>query len=81
MAGGACSRSCTKNSTRVAGTALAILERNQPGVIANDLEACNAHKTLPEAGKSVKCPTLLVLGDGDLMTPSRNAKQPGRDHP
>jgi pimeloyl-ACP methyl ester carboxylesterase len=55
-------------------TSLAILERNRPGVIANDLEACNAHKALPEAGKAVTCPTLLVLGDGDLMTPARNAK-------
>lgn len=55
-------------------TALAILERNRPGVISQDLEACNVHKTLPEAAKSVKCPTLLVLGDGDLMTPARNAK-------
>jgi pimeloyl-ACP methyl ester carboxylesterase len=55
-------------------TSLAILERNRPGVISNDLEACNAHKALPEAAKSVTCPTLLVLGDGDLMTPARNAK-------
>ncbi|MGE0424846.1 MAG: alpha/beta fold hydrolase [Reyranellaceae bacterium] len=62
---------------RLIGESLAVLGRARPGVIHTDLAACNAHKTLVEAAKSVTCPTLLVLGDGDLMTPVRNAKALG----
>jgi pimeloyl-ACP methyl ester carboxylesterase len=48
---------------------LAVLSGNKPGVIHTDLAACNVYKqALPRAAQ-VKCPTVLVLGDGDLMTP------------
>jgi pimeloyl-ACP methyl ester carboxylesterase len=53
---------------------LAVLSGNKPGVIHNDLAACNAYKDAPARAAAIKCPTVLVLGDGDLMTPAAKAK-------
>lgn len=53
---------------------LAVLAGNLPGVIHTDLAACNSYKDAPARAAAVKCPTVLVLGDGDLMTPSAKAK-------
>ena len=53
---------------------LAVLAGNKPDVIHADLAACNAYKDALERAKEVTCPTVLVLGDGDLMTPSAKAK-------
>jgi pimeloyl-ACP methyl ester carboxylesterase len=58
--------------------ALAVLARNQSGVIYADLAACNAYKDAPARGASVKCPTVLVLGDGDLMTPAAKGRALGQ---
>jgi pimeloyl-ACP methyl ester carboxylesterase len=56
---------------------LAVLSANRPGVIHNDLAACNAYKDALARAAAVKCPTVLVLGDGDLMTPAAKAKPLG----
>jgi pimeloyl-ACP methyl ester carboxylesterase len=53
---------------------LAVLARNRPGVICNDLAACNAYKAALAHAPEIKCPTVLVLGDGDLMAPAAKAK-------
>jgi pimeloyl-ACP methyl ester carboxylesterase len=53
------------------GDMLARLTRLAPGVLYNDLKACNDYVADFSA---VKCPVLLVLGRRDLMTPPRNAK-------
>jgi pimeloyl-ACP methyl ester carboxylesterase len=53
---------------------LAVLSGNKPGVIHDDLAACNAYKDAPARAAAVKCPTVLVLGDGDLMTPLAKGK-------
>jgi pimeloyl-ACP methyl ester carboxylesterase len=53
---------------------LAVLSGNRPGVIHADLAACNAYKDAVTRAASIKCPTVLVLGDGDLMTPAVKAK-------
>ncbi|MFO1159613.1 MAG: alpha/beta hydrolase [Reyranellaceae bacterium] len=53
---------------------LAVLSRNRPGVIHADLAACNAYKDAVVQAGAVKCPAVLVLGDGDLMTPAAKAK-------
>ncbi len=53
---------------------LAVLAANLPDVIHTDLAACNAYKDAPARAAAVKCPTVLVLGDGDLMTPAPKAK-------
>ena len=43
-------------------------------MIHADLAACNAYKDALARAAEVKCPTVLVLGDGDLMTPAAKAK-------
>jgi pimeloyl-ACP methyl ester carboxylesterase len=53
---------------------LAVLARNQPGVIHGDLAACNAYKDAATRASAIRCPTVLVLADGDLMTPTAKAK-------
>lgn len=53
---------------------LAVLAVNRPDVIHTDLAACNAYKDAPARAAAVKCPTVLVLGDGDLMTPAPKGK-------
>ena len=52
---------------------LAVLAGNRPDVIHTDLAACNAYKDAPARAAAVKCPTVFVLGDGDLMTPAAKA--------
>jgi pimeloyl-ACP methyl ester carboxylesterase len=51
-----------------------VLARTRPDVIHADLAACNAYKDALARAAAVKCPTVLVLGDGDLMTPAGKAK-------
>lgn len=53
---------------------LAVLAGNAPGVIHSDLAACNGYKDALSRAATVKCPTVFVLGDGDLMTPAAKAK-------
>jgi pimeloyl-ACP methyl ester carboxylesterase len=53
---------------------LAVLAGNRPDVIHADLAACNAYKDALARAPEIKCPTVLVLGDGDLMTPAVKAK-------
>jgi pimeloyl-ACP methyl ester carboxylesterase len=51
------------------GDALARLRRLAPGVLYNDLKACNDYRL---AG-NVSCPVLFVLGKRDVMTPPKMA--------
>ncbi len=53
---------------------LAVLSGNKPDVIYGDLAACNVYKEALARAGSVKCPAVLVLGDGDLMTPAAKGK-------
>jgi pimeloyl-ACP methyl ester carboxylesterase len=52
------------------GDMLARLRRLAPGVLYNDLEACNDYVFDGPVG----CPALFVLGRRDVMTPPRNAR-------
>jgi pimeloyl-ACP methyl ester carboxylesterase len=52
------------------GDTQARLERLAPGVLYNDLKACNDYVFEGD----VTCPTLFILGERDAMTPPRNAK-------
>jgi len=54
--------------------ALAVLSGNRPDVIHTDLAACNVYKDALARAAQVNCPTVLVLGDGDLMTPPAKGK-------
>ena len=51
------------------GDTLARLSRLAPGVLYNDLKACNDYSGGAEAAAKVKCPALFVLGARDQMTP------------
>lgn len=53
------------------GDMLARLRRLAPGVLYNDLKACNDYTSDPA---DVQCPVLLVLGRRDVMTPPRSAQ-------
>jgi pimeloyl-ACP methyl ester carboxylesterase len=56
------------------GDALARLERLGPGVLYNDLKACNDYGAGGESAAKVKCPVLFILGRRDVMTPPKAAK-------
>ena len=51
------------------GDTLARLRRLAPGVLHNDLKACNDYSVGMESAAKVKCPVLFILGDCDVMTP------------
>ena len=53
------------------GDTQARLERLAPGVLYNDLKACNDYLLEGE----VRCPALFILGERDVMTPPRRAKE------
>jgi pimeloyl-ACP methyl ester carboxylesterase len=56
------------------GDTLARLERLAPGVLYNDLKACNDYAAGLESAAKVRCPALLILGKRDVMTPAKGAK-------
>ena len=57
------------------GGGMRVLERDGPGVLHNDLAACNDYKTAMEAAAKVAAPTTLILGERDMMTPLKSGKQ------
>src|SRR3954464_3273837 len=56
------------------GDMLARLSRLAPGVLYNDLKACNDYASGLESAAKVSCPALLILGARDVMTPPKAAK-------
>jgi pimeloyl-ACP methyl ester carboxylesterase len=55
------------------GNAMRLMERSRPGVLYTDLLACHRYAGGLSAAGSVRCPTLLLLGERDLMAPAKNA--------
>ena len=53
------------------GCGLRLLEEAGEGVVHTDLNACNAYAGGLEDATRVGCPTLLILGERDAMTPVR----------
>jgi pimeloyl-ACP methyl ester carboxylesterase len=51
-----------------------VLEQCRPGVLFNDLSACNAYQNALAAAAKVTVPTTLVLGERDMMTPAKAGK-------
>ena len=51
------------------GNYLRLLEQSQPGVLHNDLKACNDYRPDPAALKSIACPALIMMASRDQMTP------------
>jgi pimeloyl-ACP methyl ester carboxylesterase len=55
----------------MSGGALAVLARNRPGTLYAAFEACNRWTSGPEAAARVRCPTIVIIGGSDSMTPPR----------
>ena len=51
-----------------------VLEQCRPGVLFNDLSACNAYQNALSAAAQVTVPATLILGERDMMTPARAGK-------
>ena len=51
------------------GGATRLLERSRPGTLHADLKACAEYGSAAPAASRVTCPTVLVLGAADMMTP------------
>lgn len=54
---------------------LRILEASAAGVLHADLKACDDWRSGAMAAAAVRCPTLLVLGERDVMTPLKAGRE------
>lgn len=67
--------SCPGPGFYTMGSALRLKQRiakiNPDHVFHTDFQACNAYANGEQAGASVKCPVLFLLGEHDLMTPPK----------
>lgn len=52
-----------------------LLERSAPGVLHNDLAACAAYNSGPADAAAVACPTLVLAGAEDRMTPAKAGRK------
>lgn len=57
------------------GAAMRLLERAGPGVLFNDLKACDEYREGLESAARVTCPTLMLAGRDDIMTPLSLARE------
>src|SRR5580698_7972364 len=48
-----------------------VLEQGRPGVLFNDLSACNSYQNALTAAAQVTVPTSFILGERDMMTPAK----------
>jgi pimeloyl-ACP methyl ester carboxylesterase len=51
-----------------------VLGQCRPGVLFNDLSACNAYQGALAAAAQVTVPATLILGERDMMTPAKAGK-------
>ena len=51
-----------------------VLEKCKPGVLSNDLTACNAYQGALAAAAEIMVPVTLILGERDMMTPAKAGK-------
>ncbi|MDA8826297.1 alpha/beta hydrolase [Luminiphilus sp.] len=56
------------------GSSLRLYERSQPGALYADMNACNEYQSGLERASDVECPTLMVLGSEDRLTPVRGTR-------
>jgi len=56
------------------GTALRLMERTRPYVLATDLMACHVYSGGLAAAAAVRCPALLIVAARDLMAPPKAAQ-------
>lgn len=53
------------------GGARALVEQSDPGVLATDFKACAAYEGATAAAEAVVCPSTVIIGLGDKMTPPK----------
>jgi pimeloyl-ACP methyl ester carboxylesterase len=53
----------------MAGASMALMRRGRPGVLYRDLVSCHDYSAGMVAATTIDCPTLLVVGQRDLMAP------------
>jgi pimeloyl-ACP methyl ester carboxylesterase len=51
-----------------------VLEQCRPGVLFNDLSACNAYQGALAAAAQIKVPATVIVGERDMMTPAKAGK-------
>jgi len=51
-----------------------VLEQCRPGVLFNDLTACNSYQGALAAAAQIKVPTTFILGERDMMAPAKAGK-------
>src|SRR6202046_47808 len=51
-----------------------VLEQCRPGVLFNDLAACNAYQNALAAAAQITVPATIILGERDMMTPAKAGK-------
>jgi pimeloyl-ACP methyl ester carboxylesterase len=56
------------------GSTLRLFERSRPGVLHADVSACNNYQAGLARAATVKCPVLVVSGEGDRLTPVRTTQ-------
>ncbi len=57
------------------GGTVRLLEQARPGVLYNDLNACNQYQAGLASAQQVRCRALMVMADQDRMTPPANAEE------
>ena len=56
------------------GGSVTVLERSAPGLLHATLKAANDYRHGLDLAGAIQCPTLLLLGQRDAMTPAKTAK-------
>lgn len=56
------------------GGARALVENSTPGVLLSDFQACMAYANAVAAASAVACPSTVVIGLGDKMTPPKGGR-------
>ena len=57
------------------GGAVRLLERSGPGVLHNDLNACNEYRHGLDTAARITCPVHLLIGREDMMAPPRATRE------
>jgi pimeloyl-ACP methyl ester carboxylesterase len=57
------------------GGGMRLMEKAGSGVIFNDLNACNEYVEGLNDAANIQCHALLILGDRDMLTPTRSASK------
>jgi pimeloyl-ACP methyl ester carboxylesterase len=60
--------------TWLPGNSMALMRRMSKGLLYNDLSACKNYVNGLNAAANVVCPTMVVMGEQDMMTPPKAAQ-------